>query len=179
MVTVDGRIGYDSFMSNLNNLSGNDFRNVMRSYYTDQNDNKLAYRNSSRNAASAMAYQNSRTKSGFGNTVLGRTISDSYLSGKYDPNRKLLPYLPNNTDSMTVRELEKMGSFASGGYTGKSTSGNSEDELAGVVHKDEYVINQEDVEKMGGPSAIQKFINMFRRTAEKSSNAFDSIKKYT
>lgn len=176
VVTVDGRIGYDSFMSNLNDLSGNDFRNVMRSYYTDQNDNKLAYRNSSRNAASAMAYQNSRTKSGFGNTVLGRTISDSYLSGKYDPNRKLLPYLPNNTDSMTVRELEKMGSFASGGYTGKSTSGNSEDELAGVVHKDEYVINQEDVEKMGGPSAIQKFINMFRRTAEKSSNAFDSIK---
>ena len=77
---------------------------------------------------------------------------------------------------MTVRELEKMGSFASGGYTGKSTSGNSEEELAGVVHKDEYVINQEDVEKMGGPSAIQKFINMFRRTAEKSSNAFDSIK---
>ena len=69
MVTVDGRIGYDSFMSNLNNLSGNDFRNVMRSYYTDQNDNKLAYRNSSRNAASALAYQNSRTKSGFGNTV--------------------------------------------------------------------------------------------------------------
>ena len=176
VVTVDGRIGYDSFMSNLNNLSGNDFRNVMRSYYTDQNDNKLAYRNSSRNAASAMAYQNSRTKSGFGNTVLGRTISDSYLSGKYDSNRKLLPYLPSNTDSMTVRELEKMGSFASGGYTGKSTSGNSEDELAGVVHKDEYVINQEDVEKMGGPSAIQKFINMFRRTAEKSSNAFDSIK---
>lgn len=176
VVTVDGRIGYDSFMSNLNNLSGNDFRNVMRSYYTDQNDNKLAYRNSSRNAASALAYQNSRTKSGFGNTVLGRTISDSYLSGRYDPNRKLLPYLPNNTDSMTVRELEKMGSFASGGYTGKSTSGNSEEELAGVVHKDEYVINQEDVEKMGGPSAIQKFINMFRRTAEKSSNAFDSIK---
>ena len=114
------------------------------------------YRNSSRNAASALAYQNSRTKSGFGNTVLGRTISDSYLSGRYDPNRKLLPYLPNNTDSMTVRELEKMGSFASGGYTGKSTSGNSEEELAGVVHKDEYVINQEDVEKMGGPSAIQK-----------------------
>lgn len=176
VVTVDGRIGYDSFMSNFNDLSGNDFRNVMRSYYTDQNDNKLAYRNSSRNAASAMAYQNSRTKSGFGNTVLGRTISDSYLSGKYDPNRKLLPYLPNNTDSMTVRELEKMGSFASGGYTGKSTSGNSEDELAGVVHKDEYVINQEDVEKMGGPSAIQKFINMFRRTAEKSTDAFDSIK---
>ena len=176
VVTVDGRIGYDSFMSNLNNLSGDDFRNVMRSYYTDQNDNKLAYRNSSRNAASALAYQNSRTKSGFGNTVLGRTISDSYLSGRYDPNRKLLPYLPNNTDSMTVRELEKMGSFASGGYTGKSTSGNSEDELAGVVHKDEYVINQEDVEKMGGPSAIQKFINMFRRTAEKSTDAFDSIK---
>lgn len=176
VVTVDGRIGYDSFMSNLNNLSGNDFRNVMRSYYTDQNDNKLAYRNSSRNAASALAYQNSRTRSGFGNTVLGRTISDSYLSGRYDPNRKLLPYLPNSTGPMTVSELEKMGSFASGGYTGKSISGNSEDELAGVVHKDEYVINQEDVEKMGGPSAIQKFINMFRRTAEKSSNAFDSIK---
>lgn len=176
IVTIDGRIGYDSFMSNLNNLSGDDFRNVMRSYYTDQNDNKLAYRNSSRNAASAMAYQNNRTKSGFGKTALGRTISDSYLSGRYDPNRKLLPYLPNSTDSMTVRELEKMGSFASGGYTGKSTSGNSEDELAGVVHKDEYVINQEDVEKMGGPSAIQKFINMFRRTAEKSTDAFDSIK---
>lgn len=176
IVTIDGRIGYDSFMSNLNNLSGDDFRNVMRSYYTDQNDNKLAYRNSSRNAASAMAYQNNRTKSGFGKTALGRTISDSYLSGRYDPNRKLLPYLPNSTDSMTVSELEKMGSFASGGYTGKSTSGNSEDELAGVVHKDEYVINQEDVEKMGGPSAIQKFINMFRRTAEKSTDAFDSIK---
>jgi uncharacterized protein (TIGR02594 family) len=176
VVTVDGRIGYNSFMSNLNNLSGDDFRNVMRSYYTDQNDNKLAYRNSSKNAASALAYQNSRTKSGFGNTVLGRTISDSYLSGRYDPNRKLLPYLPNSTGSMTVSELEKMGSFASGGYTGKSTSGNSEDELAGVVHKDEYVINQEDVEKMGGPSAIQKFINMFRRTAEKSTDAFDSIK---
>ena len=180
VVTVDGRIGYDSFMSNLNNLSGNDFRNVMRSYYTDQNDNKLAYRNSSRNTASAMAYQNSRTKSGFGNTVLGRTISDSYLSGRYDPNRKLLPapWMVNGGVNRphTVEELEKMGSFASGGYTGKSTSGNSEDELAGVVHKDEYVINQEDVEKMGGPSAIQKFINMFRRTAEKSSNAFDSIK---
>lgn len=176
VVTVDGRIGYDSFMSNLNNLSGNDFRDVMRSYYTDQNDNKLAYRNSSKSAASALAYQNSRTKSGFGNTALGRTISDSYLSGRYDPNRKLLPYLPNSTGSMTVSELEKMGSFASGGYTGKSTSGNSEDELAGVVHKDEYVINQEDVEKMGGPSAIQKFINMFRRTAEKSTDAFDSIK---
>lgn len=180
VVTVDGRIGYDSFMSNLNNLSGNDFRNVMRSYYTDQNDNKLAYRNSSRNAASAMAYQNSRTKSGFGNTALGRTISDSYLSGRYDPNRKLLPapWMVNGGVNRphTVEELEKMGSFASGGYTGKSTSGNSEDELAGVVHKDEYVINQEDVEKMGGPSAIQKFINMFRRTAEKSSNAFDSIK---
>lgn len=180
VVTVDGRIGYDSFMSNFNNLSGNDFRNVMRSYYTDQNDNKLAYRNSSRNAASAMAYQNSRTKSGFGNTALGRTISDSYLSGRYDPNRKLLPapWMVNGGVNRphTVEELEKMGSFASGGYTGKSTSGNSEDELAGVVHKDEYVINQEDVEKMGGPSAIQKFINMFRRTAEKSSNAFDSIK---
>lgn len=180
VVTVDGRIGYDSFISNLNNLSGNDFRNVIRSYYTDQNDNKLAYRNSSRNAASAMAYQNSRTKSGFGNTALGRTISDSYLSGRYDPNRKLLPapWMVNGGVNRphTVEELEKMGSFASGGYTGKSTSGNSEEELAGVVHKDEYVINQEDVEKMGGPSAIQKFINMFRRTAEKSSNAFDSIK---
>lgn len=180
VVTVDGRIGYDSFMSNLNNLSGNDFRNVMRSYYTDQNDNKLAYRNSSRNAASAMAYQNSRTKSGFGNTALGRTISDSYLSGRYDPNRKLLPapWMVNGGVNRphTVEELEKMGSFASGGYTGKSTSGNSEEELAGVVHKDEYVINQEDVEKMGGPSAIQKFINMFRRTAEKSTDAFDSIK---
>ena len=29
---------------------------------------------------------------------------------------------------------------------------------------------------MGGPSAIQKFYQLFRRTAEKSSNAFDSIK---
>ena len=176
VVTVDGKIGYNSFMSNLNKMSRDDFRNVMRDYYTDEYDNKLAYRNSGHNAASALAYQNNRTRSGFGNTALGRTISDSYLSGRYDPNRKLLPYLPNNTDSMTVRELEKMGSFASGGYTGKSTSGNSEDELAGVVHKDEYVINQEDVEKMGGPSAIQKFINMFRRTAEKSTDAFDSIK---
>lgn len=176
VVTVDGKIGYNSFMSNLNKMSRDDFRNVMRDYYTDEYDNKLAYRNSGHNAASALAYQNNRTRSGFGNTALGRTISDSYLSGRYDPNRKLLPYLPNNTDSMTVRELEKMGSFASGGYTGKSTSGNSEDELAGVVHKDEYVINQEDVENMGGPSAIQKFINMFRRTAEKSTDAFDSIK---
>lgn len=169
LVSLNGKIGYEKFMSGLGGLSNEDFKAINRNYYSDDNDNQFLFRNTNLDSNSALANVTQRRAGAFGKSMFGQRILNRYNDGSYNPNRKLLP-------SMLVSELEKMGSFASGGYTGKSTSGNSEDELAGVVHKDEYVINQEDVEKMGGPSAIQKFINMFRRTAEKSTDAFDSIK---
>lgn len=169
LVSLNGKIGYEKFMSGLGGLSNEDFKVIKRNYYSDDNDNQLLFRNTNLDSNSALANVTQRRAGAFGKSMFGQRILNRYTDGSYNPNRKLLPL-------MTVSELERMGSFATGGYTGKSTSGNSKDELAGVVHKDEYVINQEDVENMGGPSAIQKFINMFRRTAEKSSNAFDSIK---
>lgn len=169
LVSLNGKIGYEKFMSGLGGLSNEDFKVIKRNYYSDDNDNQLLFRNTNLDSNSALANVTQRRAGAFGKSMFGQRILNRYTDGSYNPNRKLLPL-------MTVSELKRMGSFATGGYTGKSTSGNSKDELAGVVHKDEYVINQEDVENMGGPSAIQKFINMFRRTAEKSSNAFDSIK---
>ena len=169
LVSLNGKIGYEKFMSSLGGLSNEDFKAINRNYYSDDNDNQLLFRNTNLDSNSALANVTQRRAGAFGKSMFGQRILNRYNDGSYNPNRKLLP-------SMLVSDLERMGSFASGGFTGKSTSGNSEDELAGVVHKDEYVINQEDVENMGGPSAIQRFINMFRRTAEKSSNAFDSIK---
>lgn len=169
LVSLNGKIGYEKFMSGLGGLSNEDFKAIKRNYYSDDNDNQFLFRNTNLDSNSALANVTQRRAGAFGKSMFGQRILNRYTDGSYNPNRKLLPL-------MSVSELERMGSFATGGYTGKSTSGNSKDELAGVVHKDEYVINQEDVENMGGPSAIQKFINMFRRTAEKSSNAFDSIK---
>ena len=169
LVSLNGKIGYEKFMSGLSELSNDDFKSIKRNYYSDDDDNQFLFRNTKLDSNAALANTTQRRAGAFGKSMFGQRILNRYANGSYNPNRKLLPL-------MSVSDLEEMGSFASGGYTGKSTSGNSEDELAGVVHKDEYVINQEDVENMGGPSAIQKFINMFRRTAEKSSNAFDSIK---
>ena len=162
LVSLNGKIGYEKFMSGLGGLSNDDFKAIKRNYYSDDNDNQLLFRNTNLDSNAALANVTQRRAGAFGKSVFGQRILKRYANGSYNP--------------MSVSDLERMGSFASGGYTGKSTFGNSEDELAGVVHRDEYVINQEDVKNMGGPSAIERFINMFRRTAEKSSSAFDSIK---
>lgn len=176
LVSLNGKIGYEKFMSGLSELSNDDFKAIKRSYYSDDNDNQFLFRNTKLDSNSALANTTQRRAGAFGKSMFGQRILSRYADGSYDPNRKLLPSPRGRNLPMSISDLEEMGSFASGGYTGKSTSGNSEDELAGVVHKDEYVINQEDVKNMGGPSVIERFINMFRRTAEKSSNAFDSIK---
>lgn len=176
LVSLNGKIGYEKFMSGLSELSNDDFKSIKRNYYSDDDDNQLLFRNTKLDSNAALANTTQRRAGAFGKSMFGQRILNRYANGSYDPNRKLLPSPHGKNLPMSISDLEEMGSFASGGYTGKSTSGNSEDELAGVVHKDEYVINQEDVKNMGGPSAIQRFINMFRRTAEKSSNAFDSIK---
>lgn len=176
LVSLNGKIGYEKFMSGLSELSNDDFKSIKRNYYSDDDDNQLLFRNTKLDSNAALANTTQRRAGAFGKSMFGQRILNRYANGSYDPNRKLLPSPHGKNLPMSISDLEEMGSFATGGYTGKSTSGNSEDELAGVVHKDEYVINQKDVEKMGGPSAIQRFINMFRRTAEKSSNAFDSIK---
>lgn len=176
LVSLNGKIGYEKFMRGLSELSNDDFKSIKRNYYSDDDDNQLLFRNTKLDSNSALANTTQRRAGAFGKSMFGQRILNRYANGSYDPNRKLLPSPHGKNLPMSISDLEEIGSFASGGYTGKSTSGNSEDELAGVVHKDEYVINQEDVKNMGGPSAIQRFINMFRRTAEKSSNAFDSIK---
>lgn len=176
LVSLNGKIGYEKFMSGLSELSNDDFKSIKRNYYSDDDDNQLLFRNTKLDSNAALANTTQRRAGAFGKSMFGQRILNRYANGSYDPNRKLLPSPNGKNLPMSISDLEEMGSFATGGYTGKSTSGNSEDELAGVVHKDEYVINQEDVKNMGGPSAIQRFINMFRRTAEKSSNAFDSIK---
>lgn len=176
LVSLNGKIGYEKFMSGLSELSNDDFKSIKRNYYSDDNDNQFLFRNTKLDSNSALANTTQRRAGAFGKSMFGQRILSRYADGSYDPNRKLLPSPQGRNLPMSISDLEEMGSFATGGYTGKSTSGNSEDELAGVVHKDEYVINQEDVKKMGGPSAIERFINMFRRTAEKSSDAFDSIK---
>lgn len=176
LVSLNGKIGYEKFMSGLSELSNDDFKSIKRNYYSDDDDNQFLFRNTKLDSNAALANTTQRRAGAFGKNMFGQRILSRYADGSYDPNRKLLPSPQGKNLPMSISDLEEMGSFASGGYTGKSTSGNSEDELAGVVHKDEYVINQEDVKNMGGPSAIQKFINMFRRTAEKSSDAFDSIK---
>lgn len=176
LVSLNGKIGYEKFTSGLSELSNDDFKSIKRNYYSDDDDNQLLFRNTKLDSNAALANTTQRRAGAFGKSMFGQRILNRYANGSYDPNRKLLPSPHGKNLPMSISDLEEMGSFATGGYTGKSTSGNSEDELAGVVHKDEYVINQEDVENMGGPSAIQRFINMFRRTAEKSSNAFDSIK---
>ena len=176
LVSLNGKIGYEKFMSGLSELSNDDFKSIKRNYYSDDDDNQLLFRNTKLDSNAALANTTQRRAGAFGKSMFGQRILNRYADGSYDPNRKLLPSPNGKNLPMSISDLEEMGSFATGGYTGKSTSGNSEDELAGVVHKDEYVINQEDVKNMGGPSAIQRFINMFRRTAEKSSNAFDSIK---
>lgn len=176
LVSLNGKIGYEKFMRGLSELSNEDFKAIKRNYYSDDDDNQLLFRNTKLDSNAALANTTQRRAGAFGKSMFGQRILNRYANGSYDPNRKLLPSPHGKNLPMSISDLEEMGSFATGGYTGKSTSGNSEDELAGVVHKDEYVINQEDVKNMGGPSAIQRFINMFRRTAEKSSNAFDSIK---
>ena len=176
LVSLNGKIGYEKFMSGLSELSNDDFKSIKRNYYSDDDDNQLLFRNTKLDSNAALANTTQRRAGAFGKSMFGQRILNRYANGSYDPNRKLLPSPHGKNLPMSISDLEEMGSFATGGYTGKSTSGNSEDELAGVVHKDEYVINQEDVKNMGGPSAIQRFINMFRRTAEKSSDAFDSIK---
>lgn len=176
LVSLNGKIGYEKFMSGLSELSNDDFKSIKRNYYSDDDDNQLLFRNTKLDSNAALANTTQRRAGAFGKSMFGQRILNRYANGSYDPNRKLLPSPHGKNLPISISDLEEMGSFATGGYTGKSTSGNSEDELAGVVHKDEYVINQEDVKNMGGPSAIQRFINMFRRTAEKSSNAFDSIK---
>lgn len=176
LVSLNGKIGYEKFMRGLSELSNDDFKSIKRNYYSDDDDNQLLFRNTKLDSNSALANTTQRRAGAFGKSMFGQRILNRYANGSYDPNRKLLPSPHGKNLPMSISDLEEMGSFATGGYTGKSTSGNSEDELAGIVHKDEYVINQEDVKNMGGPSAIQRFINMFRRTAEKSSNAFDSIK---
>lgn len=176
LVSLNGKIGYEKFMSGLGELSNDDFKSIKRNYYSDDDDNQFLFRNTKLDSNAALANTTQRRAGAFGKSMFGQRILNRYANGSYDPNRKLLPSPNGKNLPMSISDLEEMGSFATGGYTGKSTSGNSEDELAGVVHKDEYVINQEDVKNMGGPSAIQRFINMFRRTAEKSSNAFDSIK---
>lgn len=176
LVSLNGKIGYEKFMRGLSELSNDDFKSIKRNYYSDDDDNQLLFRNTKLDSNAALANTTQRRAGAFGKSMFGQRILNRYANGSYDPNRKLLPSPHGKNLPMSISDLEEMGSFATGGYTGKSTSGNSEDELAGVVHKDEYVINQEDVKNMGGPSAIQRFINMFRRTAEKSSNAFDSIK---
>ena len=176
LVSLNGKIGYEKFMSGLSELSNDDFKSIKRNYYSDDDDNQFLFRNTKLDSNAALANTTQRRAGAFGKSMFGQRILNRYANGSYDPNRKLLPSPNGKNLPMSISDLEEMGSFATGGYTGKSTSGNSEDELAGVVHKDEYVINQEDVKNMGGPSAIQRFINMFRRTAEKSSNAFDSIK---
>ena len=176
LVSLNGKIGYEKFMSGLSELSNDDFKSIKRNYYSDDDDNQFLFRNTKLDSNAALANTTQRRAGAFGKSMFGQRILNRYANGSYDPNRKLLPSPHGKNLPMSISDLEEMGSFATGGYTGKSTSGNSEDELAGVVHKDEYVINQEDVKNMGGPSAIQRFINMFRRTAEKSSNAFDSIK---
>ena len=176
LVSLNGKIGYEKFMSGLSELSNDDFKSIKRNYYSDDDDNQFLFRNTKLDSNAALANTTQRRAGAFGKSMFGQRILNRYANGSYDPNRKLLPSPHGKNLPMSISDLEEMGSFATGGYTGKSTSGNSEDELAGVVHKDEYVINQKDVEKMGGPSAIERFINMFRRTAEKSSNAFDSIK---
>lgn len=164
LVSLNGKIGYEKFMRGLSELSNDDFKSIKRNYYSDDDDNQFLFRNTKLDSSAALANTTQRRAGAFGKSMFGQRILSRYADGSYDPN------------AMSVGELKRLGSFSSGGYTGKSTSGNSEDELAGVVHKDEYVINQEDVNKMGGPSAIERFINMFRRTAEKSSSVFDSIK---
>lgn len=176
LVSLNGKIGYEKFMRGLSELSNDDFKSIKRNYYSDDDDNQFLFRNTKLDSNAALANTTQRRAGAFGKSMFGQRILNRYANGSYDPNRKLLPSPNGKNLPMSISDLEEMGSFATGGYTGKSTSGNSEDELAGVVHKDEYVINQEDVKNMGGPSAIQRFINMFRRTAEKSSNAFDSIK---
>ena len=176
LVSLNGKIGYEKFMRGLSELSNDDFKSIKRNYYSDDDDNQLLFRNTKLDSNAALANTTQRRAGAFGKSMFGQRILNRYANGSYDPNRKLLPSPHGKNLPMSISDLEEMGSFATGGYTGKSTSGNSEDELAGVVHKDEYVINQEDVKNMGGPSAIQRFINMFRRTAEKSSDAFDSIK---
>lgn len=176
LVSLNGKIGYEKFMSGLSELSSDDFKSIKRNYYSDDDDNQFLFRNTKLDSNAALANTTQRRAGSFGKSMFGQRILNRYANGSYDPNRKLLPSPHGKNLPMSISDLEEMGSFATGGYTGKSTSGNSEDELAGVVHKDEYVINQEDVKNMGGPSAIQRFINMFRRTAEKSSDAFDSIK---
>lgn len=176
LVSLNGKIGYEKFMSGLSELSNDDFKSIKRNYYSDDDDNQFLFRNTKLDSNAALANTTQRRAGAFGKSMFGQRILNRYANGSYDPNRKLLPSPHGKNLPMSISDLEEMGSFATGGYTGKSTSGNSEDELAGVVHKDEYVINQEDVKNMGGPSAIQRFINMFRRTAEKSSDAFDSIK---
>lgn len=176
LVSLNGKIGYEKFMSGLSELSNDDFKSIKRNYYSDDDDNQFLFRNTKLDSNAALANTTQRRAGAFGKSMFGQRILNRYANGSYDPNRKLLPSPNGKNLPMSISDLEEMGSFATGGYTGKSTSGNSEEELAGVVHKDEYVINQEDVKNMGGPSAIQRFINMFRRTAEKSSDAFDSIK---
>lgn len=46
----------------------------------------------------------------------------------------------------------QMGKFYTGGYTG---SGNPRD-VAGVVHKKEYVVDHQEVERQGGPAGVQR-----------------------
>lgn len=98
------------------------------------------------------------------------------MAGTFGPDRKLFenrfnvsanrPPLDNdparNTElERAAQRLKELGSYAKGGYTGDAENQETaEEEVAGVVHKEEYVLNQEDVQKLGGVSAIERILSM-------------------
>lgn len=81
---------------------------------------------------------------------------------------KLKRKYPDNTEPETVEELKQVGSYSSGGYTGQG----DKEELAGVVHRGEYVLNQENVEAMGGKSGIERLIAWFKNNYNQLTNSF-------
>lgn len=74
-------------------------------------------------------------------------------------------------EPQTVEDLKKMGSFSSGGWTGEG----AKDELAGVVHKEEYVLNKENVEAMGGKSGVERLIAAFRNMVNRSTTKVNEL----
>ena len=58
-------------------------------------------------------------------------------------------------DVAILKEEKKIKGYASGGYTGNG----GKYEVAGLVHKGEYVVNQDQMRNVGGVGAVESFVN--------------------
>ena len=117
--------------------------------------NLQSYNNALGGAYNSAAYWDEKVK---------KTDNGSSNYKKYKDNRSAAwndinnyTALVNNTQGLiaTLLDEKKLKGYSAGGYTG---NGGMYD-VAGLVHKGEYVLSQNDLRNVGGRASVEAFIN--------------------